>query len=410
MAEIGRGPVLPGDDLSSDEGRLLDALGRIERDRKGHFAIAIHFSRLRAQYREPPFMRIAGRALDGLTLNRGATRYPFATGDIVLLCREVSVDEIDATLTRLRKLFAEDPVVYATEGSRFVTWYDLARSEDHADFKSRVEQAVIEAKRRRQRERAQPAKPVSEPLDPSKLGPLARRLQQIPMADLIRRQSAVEVQPGAKGDVVFREHYVAMPELRRRVAPTIDLFADPWLLQYVLEIVDRRVLTTLGQLNFDGLRQPISLNLNVASLRTPAFLSFHERARAHASKIVIEIQPIDIFSDLTPFIEARDWLKAQGYRVLIDGLTPMTLRYFDPGFLAPDFIKIGWEPEYAGELPKDRLREARSIIEAAGKGAAILTRVDSEDAVRWGFALGIRRFQGRFVDRILDAMVAKGIN
>lgn len=53
--------------------------------------------------------------------------------------------------------------------------------------------------------------------------------------------------------------------------------------------------------------------------------------------------------------------------------------------------------------------EMQDIVQHAGKDAIILSRVDSEDAVKWAVTLGIRRFQGRFVDRIVAKMAEKGL-
>ena len=39
----------------------------------------------------------------------------------------------------------------------------------------------------------------------------------------------------------------------------------------------------------------------------------------------------------------------------------------------------------------------------------ILARADSEDAIKWALGLGIQRFQGHFIDRVVDAMITKGI-
>ena len=49
----------------------------------------------------------------------------------------------------------------------------------------------------------------------------------------------------------------------------------------------------------------------------------------------------------------------------------------------------------------------RRIVSRAGKHGVILSRVDSEDAVKWGATLGIARFQGYFIDKLVAAVSAK---
>ena len=53
--------------------------------------------------------------------------------------------------------------------------------------------------------------------------------------------------------------------------------------------------------------------------------------------------------------------------------------------------------------------EMRDVVEHTGQDRVILARVDSEDAIKWGLNLGITRYQGHYIDTVVEAMVAKGI-
>ena len=208
---------------------------------------------------------------------------------------------------------------------------------------------------------------------------------------------------------MFVEHYVSMMELRERIAPEINLFSDAWLFQYLTETVDRRILSVLAQFDFAAMRDDISVNLNIATVLSPGFQNFHEKARDHASRVVIEIQIIDIFLDFPAYASARDWLQGHGYRMLIDGLNPLALQFFDPGTLAADFVKVNWNPQFQAGIPDDWVTDMRQAVESVGGDGMILARADSEDAVKWALGLGIHRFQGHFIDRVVDAMITKGI-
>jgi hypothetical protein len=48
--------------------------------------------------------------------------------------------------------------------------------------------------------------------------------------------------------------------------------------------------------------------------------------------------------------------------------------------------------------------EVREVIAAAGKDTMILGRVDSEKAVKWGLSLGVSRFQGFFIDKLVQVI------
>ena len=414
MAEPISAATMLVDESPNEEGVLLDAVRRIEPDPKGYFGIHIHLSALRQQYRQDRYIRIAVRSFDALTFNHDATLYVLTNSDVVLLCHEVPVEELDQPLARVRTLFSEDPLTFGEEGTlddRFTTWYDLSQPADHATFVALVEDMVDKAGPARQRgaDAGAGRAMAGEPLSPTNLTAINERLQRTHIADLIRQQSAVVVDPGAQGDVLFREHYVSMIDLQRRLCPDVNLFGNTWLFQYLTETVDRRLLSVMSQPDYAPSEGAISLNLNVSTVVSTAFRNFHEKARERADKIVIELQTVDIFADMGAYVQARDWLRGQGYRVLVDGLNALSLQFFDPSHLDADFIKVIWTPEFLGGMDDQRMSEMQDVVRDAGKEKVILVRVDSEEAVVWALNLGLRRFQGHYIDRLVDAMIAKGI-
>lgn len=227
------------------------------------------------------------------------------------------------------------------------------------------------------------------------------------IADIIRNQSVYHVIPGQKGAIVFREYFIAMGELKKRVAPNVNLFGSPWLFQYLTETLDKRMLAVMSRRNLAESNSAISLNLNINTVMSRDFQQFHESIADHTSQVVIEIQVIDIFADLSAYHYAHDFLRDRGYRVLVDGLSPISINFFDPSILQADFLKISWGPEFVGEEQDDKLDDMRRIISRAGKNGVILSRVDSQDAVKWGASLGISRFQGYFIDKLVSAMSAQ---
>ena len=129
----------------------------------------------------------------------------------------------------------------------------------------------------------------------------------------------------------------------------------------------------------------------------------------NASKVGIEVQLINVFADLGAYFYARDLLQGRGYRVLIDGLNPLCLQFFESGLLGADFVKIRWGRELLDEVQGNRMVEMRDVVEHTGKDRLILARVDSEDALKWGMKLGITSYQGHYIDTMVAAMYTKGL-
>ena len=65
--------------------------------------------------------------------------------------------------------------------------------------------------------------------------------------------------------------------------------------------------------------------------------------------MVIELQPIDIFSDMGAYMFARDFMRERGYRIALDGLNHQILQFIDREQLGFDLLKLIWSPEMVEE-------------------------------------------------------------
>ncbi len=414
MATSGSLISVPGGEISIEETMLLDRLRLLKASDKGYYVVHMHLSSLRPGNRKPHFIKIAMRNFDDLLANFNVTLYCLTTDDIVLLCKDVPVEEIDPVIQKTRQLFSEDPLTDGEDGSiddKFTSWYDFSNQEDLKTFIEIANELTVQALL--QKKKPEDSKPMNS-LAGARLGPtstaeIQRSLQRVNMEDLIDEQTCIIVYPDEKGLVMFREKFVSMRALQKRVAPDVNLFGSPWLFLFLTETVDRRLLAILSQGNFASLKNHISLNLNISSVLGREFQHFHQSVGNNTDKVVIEFQLIDVFSDMNSYGNARDMLQDLGYRVLIDGLSPLSLQFFDPSQLMADLIKISWGQEFESDDAEERVEDMRQVIQGMGKDRVILGRTDSENAVKWALSLGITRFQGFYIDNLVDVMQLKGI-
>ena len=417
MAETGAAAAIPDLEETSEESLLLDRLHSMEGNLTGTFSIHVRLSALRPGNRKPHFIRIAARAFEPVIDNFDATLYELSNCDLILLCVEVPIEEVDPSVAKARTLFSEDPLTAAAEGSMediFATWYDLSQEEDYNNFVSMVADLAAEAEERlkavAEEKAAEGSRQMSGiPLDPGNLSAINKKMSETRISDLIQQQSAILVEPNGKGKQLFCEHFVSMAGLQKRVAPDINLFGNAWLFQDLTETLDRRVLAVMGRRDFGAMESAVSLNLNISTVLSKEFQLFHHNVGENAHKVLIEFQMVDICSDMGSFIYARDSMQERGYRIVVDGLNPISLQYFEPGILKTDFVKVGWGKEFLSGIQDARTAEMQDIIDRTGKNRVVLARVDSEKAVEWALALGITRFQGHYIDKIVEAMHAKGI-
>lgn len=390
-------------EVVTQESLLLEAAERIGKIRHGRIALRFHLSELRQQNREDGYLRIALRMLEQSLDNYRGQLFLLANSDIVLLCKDARVSDLDSVIQKLRGLFSKDPLTYVDDGDgvdRFATWYEL--DYDYDSFLATCQRLASEAKQTR---KIQAERQQILPLDAKALSVLQNRLKDIDMTPVIRRQSALGIAEKSYAEVVFQEFFVSMADLQRAVAPDINLLANRWLFQHFSQMLDQKVLQTLNNLrNLSAYPHTYSLNLNLATVHTPAFKTL-AKSLAGRANIVVEVQIVDIFVDIQAYFAARDFLRSQGHRVLIDSVNALTLQFMDLTQFGADLLKLSWSPEFTD--PESR-RTLSAALDPVGYDRVVLARCDSEASVKWGLAQGIRQFQGRYMDAMLGAVTMAG--
>ncbi len=87
----------------------------------------------------------------------------------------------------------------------------------------------------------------------------------------------------------------------------------------------------------------------------------------------------------------------------IDGLQYLHLPLIDHKRLGADMVKVIWSPDMLDGRDDARRQELKAAIKRAGGDRLILCRCDSADAIGWGQSVGLRLFQGHYVDSRLRA-------
>ncbi|MSO96928.1 MAG: EAL domain-containing protein [Rhodospirillaceae bacterium] len=114
-------------------------------------------------------------------------------------------------------------------------------------------------------------------------------------------------------------------------------------------------------------------------------------------KVIVEVQAVDVLTNLALYNDIDAALSLMGHAVLIDGLTTMALSVLDIGRLKPDYAKLVWSPELLNTMDPKGSRSTAMLKQLGGE-KIVLSRVDTADALQWGLRMGIGLFQGRFLD------------
>lgn len=237
-------------------------------------------------------------------------------------------------------------------------------------------------------------------LTPEILSRITKALAGTDFANMVRRQSVCVILDDIQPQPMFEEVFVAIADLGETLLPDVSLTATPWLFQDLTETLDKRVLSSVSRHDDGSFTHDFSLNLNVSTILSEDFRNFDYNIRSGVkSSIVLELQPIDIFSDLTSYLLARDYAQNLGYKICIDGVTDKSLRFIDRERLGADLLKLVWTPELPEAIESDPLLQER--LRNMGSNRAILCRVDDEHALKFGKTYDVCLFQGRYVQNLL---------
>lgn len=371
------------------------------------FAVHVLFSHLSGPNVPSGTRAAAARPLYRVADCHDVTVFALANLDLVLLCRETPVEIIERALTEAARLAPTPSYGRALADEKLASWYDLSSPEAFQRLIDLIGRMDCRYSGSAQASGMRP-KTLVRPIECHDLVALRSQLRAVTFDDLIRHQTALTVKPGEAPLVIFQEAYVSIPELRARIRCEIDLVGTTWLFQGLTDILDAGVVTALGAKQ-RGHSAPVSLNLSVRSIQTQVVRTFLQRMAGLGQRVYCELAFPDVLSDAREFERASDWVRGLGHGVIIDGVSPHALTLLNLGCLGPDFIKVLWSDDNAGTGARVPLEAVRAAVAGHGPETIVLARAETEQAVGWGSALGITRFQGFFIDRVVAAMRIKDL-
>ena len=403
------------------EAHLIELLNVIQEQRQGWIAVHFAFSRLLEHYRSEYQIKIAINLMNDLLGDRDGAIYLCDDATIYVLVRNLPKPTLDKMIFQLRYLFMDDPLSYTPEGDENPEFAEVLDIEQNwQEMNDAVKRRLVQKVRKAQgAQRIVPkamspamaaagigqappaAKREAKYFDPSSLVGIERDLKEIDISKVIRRQPVCAAIPDMTMRTVFDEMYINISHLRQILGVDVDLLSNRWLFKYLTQVLDDKMLGLIQASASTLLATPVSLNLNVPTLLSNRFTEFDATIKPGSKvSIVIELQIADVFADMSAFLTAKDVVQKLGYRVCLDGVTDLSFPQIDRQRLGFDLIKLQWNAET--EYKEARDKKLVEAIRACGNNRVIMTRCDSEDAVKYGQKLGISLFQGRYLDSVVN--------
>ena len=402
---------------------ILDYLMRMEKDLDNYKALCIFIHKLQSQKIRSMQRQELIETFENVIKKSGGEIFGLPNDDMVVIFNKKAHDEILACLVKVRFMFHDDAFLqnaFDLENAKFVQFFELGNGAD--EFKSLIKSNTVESGNEAsgligggtKGKSSVGAAFMSGPrklrreLTPAMLAKVQKALSMTDFSSLIRRQSVCAVIGKSPPQMLFDEVFVSIADLRDMLLPDVDLTANPWLFQHLTETLDKRVLVSISRHDDGSLTNNFSINLNVSTILSDEFLEFDDNINASMrSSIVLELQLVDIFSDVKAFMLAKTFAQYRGYKICIDGITVDKLKYIDRENLNSDLIKIIWHPSFMDVISEDK--HFTDYVNKAERARMILCRVDDPQAVEIGNSLGINLYQGRYIQRLLLAQPRKTI-
>jgi EAL domain-containing protein (putative c-di-GMP-specific phosphodiesterase class I) len=394
----------------NQESLFYDYIRRLEHHRQGREMLHLHLSKLRPFNRREHHIRVAADAFETMVKELLGQIFVLKNADIIFIFKTEAMGQVEQALENVKFLFGDDPLLSEEEshGQGFTSWFDVAtdyedivnmartmvENEKNAGMEGGLGQDVKAALLAKQEE--------GERMTPRTLDRVIEALKAADLTNMVRRQYICEVE-GAQNVPTQKlsELFISISDLRETLLPGVNLTSSPWLFQHLTETLDRRVLSLLSKTEERDITGDISINLNVGTLLSSEFMKFDENViAAMRGNIVLELQQLDVFSDLNAYLFAREYVKTRGYRICIDGVNYKTLPFIERERLEADMIKLIWHPDiiHGGHDVTDRVK--RQII-LTNPSRVIMTRCDTEESIEFGRDVGIKLFQGRHVEALI---------
>ena len=186
---------------SKAEKYLLDALDRISKNSYGYAVLYVSISKLKPKHRHPEFVKILGRLFDSVVGNARGYFYIMSNGDFVILGRDITQETVDEAVAKLRQGLSADPILHGKDSSEFATVFEFP--ENFATFYKYVEEMLVSDVQQDDGELL----PAKCPVEAREIDNVIAELDEIDIAELVKRQSVIRIKGAGKFDVLFQEFF-----------------------------------------------------------------------------------------------------------------------------------------------------------------------------------------------------------
>jgi len=232
---------------------------------------------------------------------------------------------------------------------------------------------------------------------PKDIAKIEKMFYKANVSNFVRNQTISRLVTDTELEDVCEEIFISIEYLMKFFAHQ-EITSDVWLFQYFTRTLDARLLYLMG-VGAEGEHKKITynLNLNVATLFSEDFLIYDKAVPPRVRQDqTIEIQAFDLIENANDMPFVRNFLRGRGYRLCVDGVDKDLFMLLDWDALDVDVVKLRWSPDFtSGDAD---FEHKVGTLASSGRCEIVLCRCSEESAVDWGARVGVKLFQGWYLD------------
>ncbi len=290
---------------------------------------------------------------------------------------------------------------YKNQASEFLVTYRMP--ESYTALRERTNAYVEDVRKRLAEDTGKHVDETSGHLTAKNVDQIEQLLKEID----IRQYGHIQCiyQDGPKGrdgkedwEPIVEEYFVSFESLRRERFPKLEFKRSEHLFLALCTQLDQKLLGALTTSYDIVANRMVNLNLSIGSVMGSLFAQFVRRVPlAKRNLIGFKLHCGDMLQDFSLTLSAIEVLRREGFRIVLDDITPDMAEYIRLNKFEVDRIKINVSKDRANEIFSPIIR---NHVERLPLDKLVFFHCDNENALQIGRELGITQYQGWLIDKL----------
>lgn len=382
--------------MSTPEDQVTDALARIRTLGVPFCAVHVAMSKLKPDNRGYRQLEIVSHLFEPLLNHASARLFLLSNKDFLLLTANPVMSVIEDILLQIQSLFADDPFILTGGKNDFFQTFLLQQEQDKLETllaqKPNLPIATSHPKIEDH------STHIQEPIF-QKLNKLVEAIKQIPdMLPFLRRSTVIGFNTDATNYEAFQQFYISLDVLQSKITSYRDIANDQKLMCFLSQVLDERLMDIIPTVHLTHYPKAIGVALNVESVLSDLF---DKMIQSLSNRIIAQFHTADILAHLSLYHRVCQKLRDKRIAWIVCDMQVGSINLLDWSLFGAPYIRVAWSPLWKDQEKTVLLRQ---FIRQHPETHLIFANCDCKEALLFGCKVGIRLFEGNFIDTLCAVM------